>query len=188
MNVRSYQDPTAPNIDVRIDDQFLSKSMYSEVVKKIIIPCTDVVFIMANDQAIYLAHRSVYPSAAPWVVGGRIFFNDVTPAYSMARCVRRETGMDIAPERFVFMYPVVYSWVQTQQGNHGGKNLALTFYCEITPEEKEHISASLITSEYLSDFGLQRFDRERLVKEKCHPALIDFFDTLYPTSKVRNIN
>ena len=182
MQVRSYRDPRAPEQVVQTKNPFLSDAVYAEVVQKMPIPCTDVAFTIAGDRALYLAHRNIYPQPHIWVIGGRFFFNDETPAHAIARCVKREAGLDIALERFQFVFAAYYSWTRVTQGEHGGKNLSLTFACEITPEEKERISSSLVASEYLPGFGLQRFDRKRLVDEKCHPVLLDLFDALYPAA------
>jgi ADP-ribose pyrophosphatase YjhB (NUDIX family) len=177
--VRSYSDPLAPDEDVRVRDQWISNSTYAEMVEKSIIPCTDSVLIVANDQALYLGKRNAYPMKGVWCLGGRIFFNDRTMEESVARCVELETGLRIKTDRFIYVCTNHYSWVKVAQGDFYGKNLAATYVCEVTKEELEKMAHGLSEKEYDREFGLQRFDRQRLIDEHVHQAMIDVYDDLF---------
>jgi hypothetical protein len=180
MNVNSYRDPLAPDVEVSTRDQWISQEAYSEVVQKSIVPCTDVVFLNKKEKVLYLGKRSVLPMKGIWFMGGRMFFNDRSPQESIARCVEMETGVRIKLERFEFICTNLYSWIKVAQGDFPGKNLGLTYGCDITAAEVEQISHGLSATEYDKEFGLQRFDRARLVDAKVHPAIIDIYDQLFP--------
>jgi hypothetical protein len=177
--VRMYHDPLDPKREVNVRDPWISKQAYDEVVQKMPISCTDSVFTVRNDNALYLAMRSAYPMKGVWCFGGRIFFNDRSIEESVARCVDLETGHRIPVERFDFVAIHYYTWVKTAQGDFGGKNLAVTFRCEVTPAELDLMRAGLVASEYDRTFGIQRFDRKRLIDECVHPAMRDLYDDIF---------
>jgi len=175
----SYQDPIAPDVDVRISNEWMSAETYCEVAQKMIIPCTDIVFYQRNNQTIYLGKRLVFPMKGIWFFGGRMFFNDRTPEDSSSRCIETETGLRIDPERFVLIRTNLYSWLKTAQSNAPGKNLVMTHGCEVTDEEIIKMLHGLSEKEYDLDFGIQRFDRSRLIDQNVHLAIVDIYDQLF---------
>jgi hypothetical protein len=178
---RTYRDPLDPGQVVRQRNQWVSDQTYQEMVQKVTIPCTDTILTLSGEKAIYLGKRTALPMAGIWCLGGRIWFNDESLEDSISRCLTLETGVTIAPARFEMLpTPHLYSWVKVQQGDFGGKNLALTFKLEITQEELEKMAKGLQPKEYDKDFGLQRFTRERLIDERVHPAMLDLFDEIHP--------
>jgi ADP-ribose pyrophosphatase YjhB (NUDIX family) len=178
--LRSYRDPLAPGVAVRVRDEWISNGTYGEMVQKTPIPCTDVILTTRDDAAIYLGRRVVFPMAGIWCLGGRIFFNDETFEDSVSRCLYLETGVRIIPARFENIGPAhLYSWAKTAQGEFGGKNLAIIFKLEVSPEEIKKMSQGLNPKEYDQKFGLQRFGRDRLMDEAVHPAMIDLFDDIF---------
>lgn len=179
--IRTYADPEAPEVTVRIKDQWISDSSYRETVQKMIIPCTDVILTRAGDQALFLGKRSTYPMKGIWCLGGRIFFNDLTPEDSIARCLNLETGVSIPAKRFEYLCTNFYSWTKVAQGDFFGKNMAATYHCVVTDEELHTMACGLVAAEYDKEFGLQRFDRARLVDERVHQAMLDIFDQLFPS-------
>lgn len=179
-NLRSYRDPLAPGMVVRVRDEWISDTTYEEMVHKTPIPCTDAILIVPDDNAIYLGKRIAYPMAGIWCLGGRIFFNDETLEDSISRCTYLETGVKFNSARFESIGPPhLYSWVKTAQGEFGGKNLAITFTLKVSPKEIQEMAQGLQPKEYDRQFGLQRFSRERLVDEGVHPAMIDLFDDIF---------
>ncbi len=176
--IRSYLDPLYP-VNVQTKNQHLSDSAYTEVVQKMIIPCTDVVFYQKNPKAVYLAQRSIFPMKGVWCIGGRMWFNDKNGEESISRCVQIETGIKIVPDRFKLIATNLYSWSKVEQGDFPGRNLALTFSCELSPKEVELVSQGLSSKEYDKKFGLQAFDRARLEKENVHPAMLDAYKEIF---------
>ncbi len=182
MKIRYYRDPLAPGKVAQTRDPFISSASYAEMVEKTPIPCTDAVLTLKGDKALYLVERSVYPMKGVWCLGGRIWFNDHTLHDSIARCVEIETGQHFAPERFTLVSaPHLYSWVRTRQGEFPGKNLAVTFNLQVDDKELNSIAESLKPEEYNTEFGVQRFSRERLVDEKVHQAMLDVYDDIFPS-------
>ena len=177
MHAKTYLEPGAQG-PIVTENQRIGDLAYGEVVNKMPIPCTDVVFFLPGDLALYLAKRNIKPHPRVWVIGGRIFFNDETLEASAARCVKRETGFDIDPKKLLFIGSSLYAWSETAQGGVG-KNLVVTFAYPISPADRATISSGLIGSEYVQDFGLQRFDENRLKEGNCHPALIDMLRTIF---------
>lgn len=184
--LRSYRDPLAPGKVVRIRSEWISDPTYAEMVQKTPIPCTDVIITLdGDDQAIYLAKRTAFPMAGIWCLGGRMFFNDETLEDSAARCIYLETGVRIDPVRFEHIGPLhLYSWVKVAQGDFGGKNLATTFRLTVNAKELELMKIGLQSREYDPQFGMQRFDRNRLVDENVHPAILDLFDNIFQQKAV----
>ena len=179
--VRYYSDPLDPKRMVLTRDPFISAESYKEMLEKTPIPCTDAVLTVRGDKALYLAKRSVYPMKGVWVLGGRIWFNDATLNDSIARCIEIETGCKFEAKRFKQLpTPHLCSWVRIRQGDFPGKNLIISFRLEITQAELQRMSCGLKPEEYEKEFGIQRFDRQRLIDEKCHPALVDLYDEIFP--------
>lgn len=179
--VRYYLDPLAPRRIPSIGDSFISGPSYTEMVRKSVIVCTDIVLTLVGDKALYLAKRAVYPMKGIWVLGGRVWFNDESLEESVVRCVYDKTGQEFGASRFKLLKePHMYSWIKTRQGDFPGKNLAFTFQLEATGEEIEKIAENLSASEYDRSFGIQCFSRERLVTENVHPMLLDLFDEIFP--------
>jgi hypothetical protein len=114
-----------------------------------------------------------------WCIGGRMWFNDENAETSTSRCVQVETGIKIIPSRFKLIATNLYSWSQVEQGKFPGRNLALTFSCELSPKEIELVSQGLSPKEYDKKFGLQPFNRDRLEKEKIHPAMLDAYKEIF---------
>lgn len=177
----AYRDPLAPDVDVAIRDQWVSQASYLETAMKMVIPCTDAVVLLKGDhKALWLGKRTILPMRGIWCIGGRIFFNDRTLEESVARCVELETGLRLLPERFSYVCANFYSWIKVAQGDFPGKNIAAVYKCEVTEAELNQMSHGLSQTEYDRGFGLQRFDRARLVDESVHQAMVDIYDRIFP--------
>lgn len=183
-------DPAFPNARMTVENQYLSDAVYPEVAAKTAIACTDAVLVVKDAAGevrpeLFLGKRNIYPMKGIWVIGGRIFFNDLTPAHSVQRGVQRETGINFDLDRFLPLVTNFYAWGKVAQGDFPGKNVALTYLLVISGSEAAQVSAALLKSEYEANFGLQGFTRERLVRENCHPMLIGLHDRIFPTEEAR---
>ena len=174
--IRSYSEK---NASIQGKNPWIPEETYETIVKSMIIPCVDIVFYTRSDEAIYLAKRVVLPMNSYWCLGGRIFFNDATLEEAAARSVARESGLTIDLNRFKFVCNHLYSWEAIAQGYFTGRNLATIFSCEATIDEIDKISKTLNETEFDKEFGLQRFDRQRLLDMNVHQAMIDVFDQLF---------
>jgi ADP-ribose pyrophosphatase YjhB (NUDIX family) len=189
--IRSYTiDPGFPDAPTTIEKPFLDGAIYLEMIRKTAIACADVVFVVRGaggriERKLYLAKRNVFPMKGIWLIGGRIFFNDRTVTKSVQRSAKRETGIEFDSERFIPLATNLYTWGKVAQGDFPGKNLACTFLLVLRKDEVKTISNALIKEEYEAGFGLQGFTHARLVRENCHPMLLDLFDQIFPTREMR---
>ncbi|MBI2436672.1 MAG: NUDIX domain-containing protein [Candidatus Magasanikbacteria bacterium] len=159
---------------------FMRDEIYSAAIDNMIIVCTDTVIIDRQGQTFYLAKRSVRPMAGLWWIGGRRNKGE-TPLEGMRRNFKREAGLGLPQERFSFVAMTEYLWQDraqepTEKGSH---NLAHTFATELSPEELKIARKQLETREYDPLFGLQEFDRARLVEEDVHPVILDVYDLIF---------
>lgn len=74
----------------------------------------------------------------------------------------------------------LWAWRKQPPQDAGGYNLIHIFSIELTPAELTHVSAHLDPAEYDTTFGIQPFDRSRLVSETAYPQLIDMYDAIFP--------
>lgn len=175
--LKSYRDPRNPDKPVQIDQPHVSDELYAQVVRSFPIPTVDITLTATEGKVLYLARRKVYPAPEPWIIGGRIYFNDETIEDAVIRVMERETGMIVDPQRLTFVSIAYYSWLQIAQACPG-KTISFNFKMDITEAERDSIAQHLVPSEYDVEYGLQSFDRSRLVRENCHPAIIDLFDEI----------
>jgi ADP-ribose pyrophosphatase YjhB (NUDIX family) len=115
--------------------------------------------------------------AGPWIIGGRQMAGEI-PEQAIRRCFKRETGLDVPENRFHFVLINNYIWKDREQEpqNVGSHNFALTFYIELSEEERTAVK--LVSAEY-EEFGLREFSREDLIREGAHQALIDLYDNVF---------
>lgn len=174
-----FNDPDSPEVPVNIGDSWIDDATYLQVVQKTIVVCTDTVFIVEGEEAIYLAKRSMLPMKGIWCFGGRMLFNDPTPNDSVSRCVKRETGVLIDPKRFKQLSVNLYSWNRILQGDFPGRNLGIMFSCKVSHEEIDQMAKGLSDKEYDTSFGIQAYNCFRIVDEKIHRALDDAYTAYF---------
>lgn len=161
----------------------LSDELYAQAIDAFIVVCTDFVPVNRTKKVIYLAKRSVQPARGVWRFGGRQRTGEGIQE-SCVRLAKRELDLTIAPERFVYLLANEDVWAvrkhePTDNPFHGFDHV---FSIELSEEEIKHAAAHLDPKEYDAEFGIQAYDRERLLKEEVHPQLIDMYDTLFPGS------
>lgn len=113
-----------------------------------------------------------------WMVGGRRLKGE-SPVEAMCLRLDREIGLQIDPKRFEFVTVIEYVWQKREQEpqNNGSQNLLHQFAVELT--DSEIAGARLDTTEHDTYYGLQEFDRARLVAEKVHPAILHIYDMVF---------
>jgi ADP-ribose pyrophosphatase YjhB (NUDIX family) len=190
MVIRSYtKDPTYPGPITLNEKPFIPDDSYDIFVRNTVVACTDVAFIPGDErrnvteQALLLAKRIIEPMRGNWVIGGRIMANDPTDKHSIARCVKRETGLIIDTERFTPVATHLYTWAKVAQGDFPGRNLVVTFSCVLTPQEITEASRGLEKKEYESGFGLRPFTlsaiNQIVEKDHGHPMLRDLYFDIF---------
>jgi ADP-ribose pyrophosphatase YjhB (NUDIX family) len=86
-------------------DQWIQDDCWRELLKKMPIPCVDV--IVHRDQEFLMAWRSIPPYKNVWaLIGGRILRGESFEAAAVRHC--RETGLRISGVRQLGVYPVVF--------------------------------------------------------------------------------
>lgn len=165
----------------RMERKFLSPEAYAEAIAAFVIDCTDAVIVDRAERTVYLAKRAVKPMRGIWRIGGRRLAGESIED-SVRRCFKRETGLDLPADRFIYVAGQDFVWKdREQEPQHvGSHNFVHTFAVELTVEERNLAAASLERQEYERGFGLRRFTREDLVAANIHPSLIDFYDFIFP--------
>lgn len=169
------QDP-----DHRMSGGYLDDATYAAAITSFVFMCTDAVIVNSNRRTIFLANRCVKPMMGLWIIGGRWFAGE-TRAESMVRCFKRETGLDVVPDRFGYVYTNEYMWAERRQEpqNVGSHNVAYTFRVSLTDAEIAAAAKHLNPDEYDREFGLREFNREDLVRDGAHEAILDLYDEIF---------
>ena len=165
----------------------VSNEVYAEILDETIIVCVDVLIINRNRETVYLLKRVAKPMQGLWCLGGRRVKGE-TPVEGMCRKFKLETGLDISPDRFIFVSIEEYVWQDREQESqdHGSHNIAHQFVVELTDEELAAVTKGLERKEFDSEFGLQEFDRSRLLREGTHPMIRKIFNQIFPQSLPHN--
>lgn len=160
----------------RMDD-----AAYAAMLDHTIIACTDAVILDPSRRGFWLARRVVDPMKGLWWIGGRRMKGE-TPHEGMSRTFKRETGLDLPPERFHFRTVVEYLWASRVQEPHanGSHNLVHQFTVELSHAGRTRVASNLDAREYDRDFGLEFFDRARLIAADAHPAILDLYYEVFP--------
>lgn len=172
----SYKDEDVPDFD----NKFLGEEEYKNVLDSFVIACTDIVMKDSSKEIIYLAYRKNKPIDGWWIIGGRRKAGKL-PQEAVSECFKRETSLEIPPERFHLISINEYIFKKRQQkpNNKGSHALSHTFVLEINEDEMGKISEGLAEEEFDKSMGLQGFDRARLVSEGIHQSLIDLYDIIF---------
>ena len=149
---------------------FLGDEEYGRALDCFVKGCADL--LLTDDRGMMLmGKRKVHPQPDWWVLGGRMKAGDTVEEAAGRNC-RRETGIDIAPERWSFVCCQTMLWQfrkQAPEGN-GTADFGVIMTARITAEERA--SMNMCSEEYES-FGW--FVPEDLIKPdaqlKLHPVL-----------------
>lgn len=158
---------------------FMSEAAYAEAIDSMVIVCADAVIIDSDSETIMLVKRKAKPMQGWWWIGGRVRKGE-SFSNAVARNFKRETGLDIAPDRFTYVMDSRYFWKDRQQEpqNDGSDNLAYTFAVVLTADELKQVV--LDPNEYEQDAGLTRFGFQDLKSPDIHPVIRTFFNTIFP--------
>lgn len=173
--LRFYKDHGFVMNPVRVPDD-----IYTHVLDSFIIVCADIVIIDRPTRAIFLAKRRAKPAAGWWFIGGRMQPAE-TPADAARRNFRRETSLDLPAERFELVTLNRY-WFSERKQEPQAKScdtLGFTFSADLTPVERAFVAAHLDPDEYDPTAGLEDFNRARLVAERAHASIVDFYDLVF---------
>ena len=169
------------NPNVVIPHKFIKDdTAYGEALEAFVLVCTDCLFINKKRQTIFLAKRKSKPLSEWWMIGGRIFAGEEEKT-AMCRSLKRETGLEISPERLKFLTMKRYLFKDRQQQpqDKGCDSLCYTFGLEVTDDEIEIVKSNLDVAEYDRTLGLQEFDPDRLTAENVFPPIIDLYEEVF---------
>jgi ADP-ribose pyrophosphatase YjhB (NUDIX family) len=161
--------------------KFLNEQVYAEAMESMIVVTVDVVFIDRTNKKIFLATRKAKPMAELWVIGGRLLASEKEKA-GMVRVIKRETSLDITPERLQFLCMNRYINPDRKQApqDKGSDSLSYTFALELTVEEIAIASAKLDPEEYETEKGLQEFNINALeALPHLHPAILAMYRKVF---------
>lgn len=177
-----YKEKTA----ISLPRKFLDDKEYTDALEAFVLVCTDCVFIHKKRRTFYLARRKSKPMSDWWFIGGRSYAGEEELA-SMRRCLKRETGLDINPDRFEFLTMKRYFFKDRQQApqDKGCDSLCYIFAVFATDEEITIASSNLDPKEYDSEFGLKEFGPEELANENVFSSIIDLYEYFFPGAVVR---
>ena len=167
--------------DHRMPKKFISEGAYREAIEAMVIVCVDVVPFDRYRKVVYLAKRKHKPAMGWWWIGGRISAGEGAEE-AACRIVKRETSLDVITKRFSLLSINRYFWKEREQipQDVGSDNIGYIFTVELTQKELQQASQGLDTEEYDRMSGLQEFDRDRLMRERAHGAILDLYDLLFP--------
>ncbi len=159
---------------------FLSDEAYGEGLQCFVPLCTDILPINTERKTVYLAKRRAKPMAGLWWLGGRMY-PDESLAGSAIRCFKRETGFDITEDRLIPVGFFEYKWKDRQQipQTIGCHTASYLFSIALSNEE---ISALRLEQNEYADTTMTEYDREQLVQENAHQAILDAYDAIFNQS------
>ncbi|KAF5833277.1 hypothetical protein DUNSADRAFT_10477 [Dunaliella salina] len=132
--------------------------------------CADVILRDGATKEVLILKRIVHPQPDWWFMGGRMRAGE-TPQQAAAKNVKRETGMDIAPDRFRAVCAASYLWSMRKQApsDNGTADIVVVQSAEITGPERDIASKDWDTEEYEGAMWVQP---QALVDDaQYHPAL-----------------
>lgn len=165
----------------KMEPVFLPNDVYAQAIAALVIYCADAVIVDIKRRTFRLPKRHIHPMPSIWVIGGRVLVDEDSPD-AVTRNFRRETRLDLPTSRFTYMRTNRYRWSTRAQEPRdvGCDGLADIYFVELTEEECRLATENLDPSEYDLGFGLQEFNRERLVAEAVHPMILDLYDEIFP--------
>lgn len=150
---------------------FMPDEEYGRALETFIVPCADTIIIDRKEKTVYLAKRRAKPIHDTWwVIGGRRK-PGMSARDAMKDIFKRETSLEISPERFQYIATVEYLLKDRQQPPQE-KNLhtqGVTYALELTSEERYVVAANLDPKEYYSELGLKGFPSSEF--QELHPVV-----------------
>jgi len=157
---------------------WLDNATYSEAIKSFVIVCTDIIILGQQKGLIYLAKRVIKPMPGWWFVGGRAKAGESFLKSAQMHFLV-DVGLELPEYRFARLAMHRYVWSERQQEPQdvGSDNLCYVYMATLSDDELSR--ACLSSNEYDSELGLCEFDRNRLITDGVHAAVIDIYDHLF---------
>ncbi|KAI8471757.1 MAG: hypothetical protein J3K34DRAFT_520281 [Monoraphidium minutum] len=116
---------------------FLGDEEYGRALDALVKACADVLMRDTETGEILIMRRIVHPQPDWWFVGGRMKAGD-TPLAAAAKNVKRETGLELPPERFTPLCTMSMLWQKRKQepADNGTADISVVFLVGVTPQER----------------------------------------------------
>ena len=154
---------------------FLTDEEYARAIEAFIVPCVDIIIIDPDRTKVYLTYRIAKPIQNKWwFIGGRRAAG-IMPREAAQQVFKRETSLEVAPERFLFITIAEYllkdraQIPQTKAVHTQGYTYALA----LTPEERAIVAANVDSKEYDASKGLKAFTQGELKDGSHHPVVVE---------------
>lgn len=145
---------------------FLPDEQYSVALDNFVKGCSDML-ITDSEGRILLGKRNVHPQPDWWYVGGRMMPGE-SPSRSCSRLIKRELGLELAPERFtVFTFnSLLFGMREQAPQDHGTADINVVLTAQLSDEEKASVKMDI--KEYS---GSKWVSHDELHAGYYHPAL-----------------
>ena len=161
---------------------FLSDEEYGRGLQ-CFVPCTaDIVIINREERTFYLARRKSKPVPGWCWIGGRMKPGELKEE-AAARLFKRETKLELSPERFELVAVIDHRMNDRQQAPQelGCHMNAFTFVVELTPDELASIS--LDEKEYEAEVGLTAFSDINLAVLGVREIICELYNHIFVDEK-----
>lgn len=154
---------------------FLTDEEYARAIETFIVPCVDILIVDPDRTKAYLIYRTSKPVQNRWwFIGGRRAAS-IMPREAAGQVFNRETSLEVAPERFIFVTIVEYLLKDRAQQpqTKGVHTQAFTYAIALTPEERATVAANIDTKEYDASLGLKTCTLKELKDGSHHPVVVE---------------
>ncbi len=137
---------------------FLDDAEYLTALNKLLIVCSDVLWVRPESQELWLTWRKVHSTKGPWMFGGRQLRGE-TPREAAVRKLSREVGTDVGPDELSYLATLVWlSEFRQQEPQGAGCHFILFHYCW-QPQDELVASkqAKLDPAEYDLEHGIKAY-------------------------------
>ena len=163
---------------------FLSSEAMIEMYDGRPVACVDILLVNRKNKTVLLPTRKFVTAGGLWFIGGGIK-RDQDLSEAAAKALQRETGLEVAADRFEFLTVNRFVWDHRDEAPevNGRVDINFCFLAELTKEELATLQ--LNEKEYDTIEGLNEYTREELVESlkdenPVKQVLIDYYDMVFP--------
>ena len=157
----------------------LPDELYAQAAGAFVFMCVDILIVHRERRAVYLAKRRHKPMADQWwFIGGRRRAGE-TILEGAQRCFKRETGLQLAPARFVYrnQFECLFADREQDPQETGAHTRSDVLSVELSSDELAQIQ--LDPEEY--DGRPREFGRAGLAAKGMPRPLLDAYNCVFPT-------
>jgi len=137
---------------------FLDEEQYGLCMAAFPRVCSDIIAVHPQREGFYLARRIHHSAMGRWCFGGGQRRGQ-TPRDAAAANLRRETGIEVPPEKFTFLFATEMYWKhRNPQPQNLGEQCRVLTYCFV-PTNQEVANIKLDPNEYDPEHGVQLYTK-----------------------------